>query len=257
VVGPWGDVLCDTGYFGYSASMSNGPCTDIAAGVDGSSSSSWHEQVDPVDGSLVRVARAGQVGKALNDPTILSTSMTIKLERFSATIVNDIMGLDQPLIALALRDVSVDMLQYHYANRMLARASLELEAEYYNEQMAIWEPLIEAWRLRAYSISPKPLAPNPMVGQRALQLAKEAMLRHPLTVSILSQSRSATMGGSSSASEQLRPQLMAPEDLVGKVIALANGTGDAEDELHSLPVALGWALFALEDSIQAEAARYE
>lgn len=37
-------------------------------------------------------------------------SATVKLERFSATIVNDIMGLDQPLIALALRDLSADVL---------------------------------------------------------------------------------------------------------------------------------------------------
>lgn len=72
---------------------------------------------------------------------------------------------------------------------MLARASLELEAEYYNEQMAIWEPLIEAWRLRAYSISPKPLAPNATIGRRSMELAKQAMLRHPLTIPLLLRSR--------------------------------------------------------------------
>lgn len=43
---------------------------------------------------------------------------------------------------------------------------------------------------------------------------------------------------------------------MNRVVGLASGTGDADDELHSLPVALGWALFALEDAIQAETARY-
>lgn len=56
------------------------------------------------------VARKGRIGKVLNDPMSLSMSATVKLERFSATIVNDIMGLDQPLIALALRDLSADVL---------------------------------------------------------------------------------------------------------------------------------------------------
>lgn len=43
VVSAWGKSLCDTGYYGFSASMSSGGGNDLAGSADGDSLPDWHE----------------------------------------------------------------------------------------------------------------------------------------------------------------------------------------------------------------------
>jgi len=257
VAGAWGSNVCDTGFFSHGTAAFHGLPVQgsVVSSADVDKTSPCHDAIDPVDGSMIRVAEGGAVGQLLNDPVLLSTVATIKLERFSATLVNDIMGLDQPLIAIAIRDVGIDALQYHYKGRFLARAALELEAEYYNEQMAVWEPLIETWRVRAHAMSPKPLRPNATVGFQSLALARQAMLRHPLAVPILDRRRS-TKHGLDDGTAQVPSVVQTAEQLINRVMDTIGDASDAYNGMHSLPLALGWILFSLEDAIEGTAVRY-
>ena len=93
----------------------------------------------------------------LRGPDELSMEISAVLAGAEITIINDVSGVDLPLLRLTVEKLHAGALGYHEGERMIARAAMALSANSYNMNTAAWEPLLEPWSTTVEYLYPQPL----------------------------------------------------------------------------------------------------
>jgi hypothetical protein len=87
-------------------------------------------------------------------PRCLSMHVVCVLPRVEALLVNDISGMNLPLVAFRAEQMAVSVIGSHFQARMMAQLGVTISADYYNPIRSTWEAFIEPWRvsLRYFSV---------------------------------------------------------------------------------------------------------
>ena len=116
-------------------------------------------------------ARAAAAAERAADPTVVrltTLSIAAVLPSVNLSVVNDISGIDLPLVRLRLAKINAVIGAANVwrgadavvrdggdVDEMTVVASLSIAAEYYDAANAVWEPLIEKWGLEAQYEQPE------------------------------------------------------------------------------------------------------
>ena len=174
----------------------------------------------------------------LVSPSAVAIRASFAFPSVELLIVNDIGGMDLPLLQLDVSKTNGSFLAFHVDQRRLGTFGVGVAAQYYNSAKDVWEPLLEYAPLRVEFASPQPLYPSlhtgacpvPMIAPGAERLiaregSADALWFDPAT------SRSAWLA------------LRAPQD--GAVSAATARAASA------LRLSSSGALYGLEDSLWA------
>lgn len=94
------------------------------------------------------------------DPAVVAIRASVAFPSVELLVVNDIAGVDLPLLQLDVSKTSGSYLAFHVAQRKLATFNVGVAAQYYNGASDSWETLLEYASFRVEYAAPQPLAPS-------------------------------------------------------------------------------------------------